>query len=133
LTVECDEVLLEAARAVRSQLPELLPDSWRKFDRALARLVADPAGDPARIVALLESQPAVGTWVFEFTVRWGPALMPEIDERGGGEQPPPGAGVLLLPPRYACPVDGAYVQYVTAGQQVKDCPDHGVLLVRAAR
>ncbi|GAB3061356.1 hypothetical protein GCM10027053_24550 [Intrasporangium mesophilum] len=125
--------LFEAARAVRPWLPELVDSDWHELDEALARLLVDPAEDGAGIVALVQAYPEVGAWVTEFIARGGPPAMADVVEKGGGAQSPPGLGALLLPPRYACPVDGAYVQYVTAPSQLMTCPQHGVTLEPAPR
>ncbi|MGV1010217.1 MAG: hypothetical protein ACOYBY_16695 [Dermatophilaceae bacterium] len=125
--------LSEAARAVRPALPELVDDDWQELDSALARLLVDPAEDGAGIVALVQAHPGVAAWVTEFMARGGPPALAGVVEKGGGAQPPPGRGTLLLPPRYACPVDGAYVQYVTAPSQLTKCPQHGMPLKLAPR
>jgi hypothetical protein len=132
LIVAGPDLLAEAARAVRSELPELAPETWRDLDRRLAALLAEASLPVDEIVATLDSQPAVRTWVAEFMMHGGPAETAGQVEKSG-QQPPPGAGVVLLPPRYACPIDGLYVRYVTSARPVGDCPDHAVPLIRADR
>jgi hypothetical protein len=128
--MERDQSLLEAARAVRSELPLLVGSDWRSLDRELAGVITATNRSDDDLVTVLDRNPAVGAWVADFLVRVRSGTSAFETERGSGASPPPGDAGLLLPPRYACPIDGEFVQYRMSGAQpIAVCPDHDVTLV----
>jgi hypothetical protein len=128
-----DDMFLEAVRAVRSELPELVGDGWREVDQELADTVAMDNVSEDSLVEVMNGKPEVQNWVVDFLVRYR-----NLDEPSPFEieklATPPGEPTTLLPPRYACPVDGAIVQYRRSpAQAIKICPQHAVKLVLSPR
>lgn len=133
-----DDTILEAVRAIRPYLPELLADagSAAELDRALADLLAGWEANPrAEDDALerLSGPPEVAEWAAAFLEAGVPPdvrVFVEHGERysglpGHGEAPP-------VPTRYACP-EGDYVRWRRGAELVPDCPTHGVPLEPSGR
>lgn len=128
-----DDMLLEAARAVRSELPELLGDGWHGVDQELADILAGDSPSDGSLVEVLNRNTEIQNWVVDFLVRYRNHDEPsplEVERTAT----PPGEPIPLLPPRYACPVDGAMVQYRRSpAQAIRICPQHAVKLVLSPR
>lgn len=130
-----DEVVVEAARAVRAYLGDLLSegDDRAGFD---CELVAALRRAPVENVEedfdrLFESRPAVRDWVAVFYEYGVPPDLVDVTERS--VRLPGDPAPLALPDLYVCPVDGNYSRYVRlAFASPGTCPDHpGVALVLA--
>lgn len=127
---------LDAVRAIRPYLPELLTgEDSARYERditELLRLVAtDPDGSRERLDRLLRGNPATRQWMR--LVLADPLLRPpdvqDWEERG---VPALGSGLPVPAKRYVCPVDGNFARYQrVAGEDMGDCPDHGLPLVEA--
>ena len=121
---------LDAARAIRSYLPELLgaPDASSTDARLAELLHAAQDGRPVTdaVVAVLAERPETRNWTAQFLERGSP---PDVvgPERGVPGGPP----VAVLPaPRFVCPSgDFAWWQRA-AGIQPPNCPSHDQPLVR---
>jgi hypothetical protein len=128
-----DDRILEAARAVRAYLPELIPTEHAELDRQLAAILLDADRDPTaveRFLVLLEEHRELAEWTSGFVERGYPEDLAEVIERGYGE--PPGEGIDLPGTKFTCP-EGDYVWYRRmVNQPVPGCPTHGVPL-RPAR
>jgi hypothetical protein len=122
-----DEDILEAARTIRSVLPDMPGvDNPIAIDAALASALLKRDVDAAR--AELWRQRVTRRWSTEF-VRLG--LPPElvVEQTRSGAAPPPGHGGVVAAPRFRCP-QGDYVWYRrTAVQPLPICPTHGVRVV----
>ena len=122
---------LDAARAIRSYLPELLgdPGTAATIDARLAELLqAAHDGRPVTdaVTDVLAERSATRNWAARFLERGCP---PDVvgPERGVPGGPP----VSVLPaPRFVCPSgDFAWWQRA-AGIEPPSCPSHGQPLVR---
>ncbi|MEU1183845.1 hypothetical protein ABZ464_40725 [Streptomyces sp. NPDC005820] len=124
-----DDDLLEAARAIRPYLEELVGEDAAAYDGALGRLLADAHEGldvDAPLSALLSSNEDISVWIG--MVRHDPLRRPPEHQpiRGYGDLPGPGEPVSAE--RYVCP-GGDFVWYrPTAGVPVPACPDHGAVL-----
>jgi hypothetical protein len=127
-----DEALLEAARAIRWYLGDLMGDEAPRFDAEIAALLAAAytgADITASLRSLLDSHEATGEWVSEVLadpLHRPPDYQP-ADTRGfdslAGLIGPVSAG------KYACP-QGDFVWYRPAvGVPVPPCGTHGPGLV----
>jgi hypothetical protein len=128
-----NERILEAARAARAYLPELIPDDHAEVDRELAALLRDVDRDPGavdRILAVFEDHVELKEWTAAFMERGYPEDVAEEIERYDGELP--GRGIDLPGTKFVCP-QGDYAWYRRmVGQAVpEECPTHHVPLRRA--
>lgn len=128
-----EEPILEAARAIRAYLPDLLGDAALEVDRSIADLFSAGAGG-AQITQGLARVLTEHTETREWTAQLlsnGKLLPPEISvliDRGAA--PPPGDPGVVSAVRYVCP-QGDYVRYRTSvSEQVPSCPTHGATLGR---
>jgi hypothetical protein len=130
-----EDLLLEAARAVRPHLYELLPaPEAAEVDRALAEALSREPGEPAhepggpdheRVAAILRGSAAVHAWVAEFVTEAVDA--PHERYQGLPGDPRPGA-----PVRYACPEGADFVFYRRSPAiEVPRCPTHQLALTSA--
>lgn len=121
-----EDLLLEAARAVRPHLYELLPTpEAAKVDQALAEALNGPAADREQIATIVQKAAAVHAWVAEFVTE----AVDETRERYQGlpGDPRPGA-----PVRYACPEGADFVFYRRSPAiEVPPCPTHRLPLTPA--
>ena len=129
-----DELMVEAARAVRAYLAGLVPEGEQAgYDRelvaALRRARQENVEDD--LDRLFASQPAVRDWVAAFYEYRLPPDLIEFTERGA--RPPGDPLPLSLPDLYVCPVDGNFSRFLRlAFDSPGTCPDHpGVALVLA--
>lgn len=134
-----DTVILEAARAIRPCLPDLVGAEAIEVDRRLAELLGRP--DDTQVAALILAElgirPATRDWFTAFTRRLVPPSADEIlgdREKTGnpplGGGPPPGAGEAVGGVRFACQ-EADYVWYRhTVGEEIPRCPTHDLPLVR---
>jgi hypothetical protein len=122
--------LIEAARAVRRYLPDLLGERAQAVDAQLVELLR--AGDRAGLEELFGSTESLLDWVAGFVETGLPPEVAPLRERGAGYQPLLGPGIAQAPPRFECPVDHLYVWYrVDPGEEIPVCRDHpGEQLVR---
>ena len=122
------ESFLEAARAIRSYLRELVddPDS---VDRELSSALAESDAVRARIE--LRRQLATRRWTVEFLKHGVPAdLLPAAVRSGAA---PPGRGEVVRAPRFRC-VSGDYIWYRRkADSAIPICPTHNARLVPDVR
>ncbi len=128
---------LDAMRAVRAYLPDLLPDEHdvARYDRDIGELLRMSAVEPSdsvdRLHRLVRGTPKIDDWLR--LVLADPGLRPP-DVQDWEERGVTGIGAALPVParKYVCPVDGDFVRYQrVAGQDMGDCPGHGVALVPA--
>lgn len=124
--------MLEAARAVRPHLAELLPaPEADAIDSALAAVLnsgSAPGGMDDKIAEVLRRQSSVQEWAAAFTSELVAGPVAERGYSGLPGDPRPGE-----PVRYACP-RGDFVFYRrTPAIAVPDCLTHHIPLVPAAR
>jgi hypothetical protein len=128
-----DEEVLEAARAVRPYLADLLgqPDA-EQIDGAIGDLLrrSASANVDRQLLELFDSRADLRDWVAVF---WEYGLPPDFAVYRERSLPPPGdPAPLPVPERFVCPVDGNYVRFVRAAfEDAGTCPDHHVSLVRS--
>jgi hypothetical protein len=132
-----DDAVIEAARAIRPYLPELVPGEAEAIDGELATLLASLPDDPAapgKIEQRLLSPKPLLEWTATFLDGGEPPDVKElrtaVEERyaglpGHGDPPP-------LPRKYVCP-SGDYVRYRRGGEPLPPCPSDGLALVPADR
>ncbi|AXX31231.1 hypothetical protein KCV87_00700 [Actinosynnema pretiosum subsp. pretiosum] len=106
---------LEAARAVRPELPHLAPGS--DLDRVLRDLLRAEPTPMGLLRDALVSDAEIESQVSR--------LLDAPDHRPLDAQPTRAAA---LPARHACPVDGNYVWYRHGDEPVPRCADHPVVL-----
>lgn len=134
-TDSSDEGVLEAARAIRPYLRDLVgPAEAGTFDRRIADLLTGPADVAATVAALraLLAGHEDTAWFLGRVLADRPLYRPPYQQsvpqrdisRPAGD---PGA---IGADRYVCPA-GDYVWYrPDVGTRVPNCPDHGAALVR---
>lgn len=127
-----DDVIIEAARAIRAYLPELVGTAEAEtIDRQLVDLLARAQDDPAcveRILELLGRRDATAEWTAVLLESGYPPDVRELVEQreryaglaGHGEPPP-------APRRYACP-EGDFVRWRRGAEPLPTCPEHGLAL-----
>jgi hypothetical protein len=126
-----DQVVLEAACAIRPYLPELLGNDASKVDAELSALLEVESGsgvEVERLHRLLQRDEATREWLLEFLD--DPAHVPPDVQavRSSGVQFPDGNPVRAV--RYRCPEADHYVWYRrTVTERVAECPDHACTLV----
>lgn len=112
------EDVLECARSIRPELPELLGAAAETVDRQLADLLAQAktgAAVDAEILDLLKSHPNTYDWAAEF-------LAPQRVSKGYERLA--GSGDVVSAQRYVCP-EGDYVWYRrSVGIAIPTCPSH---------
>jgi hypothetical protein len=123
-----DESILDAARAIRPFLQELVPLEAAELDKHLADLLAQAVqGEKVtnKIVKGLSNRDSTREWVAQFLKEGAPPV-----SRASGSLPPPGDPKPVLAPKYVCP-QGDYTWYqMSAGSIIPSCPTHHVSLVR---
>ncbi|MFD4669529.1 CHAT domain-containing protein [Lentzea sp. NPDC058450] len=107
--------VLEAARAVRPELPYLLPAD--DLDQVLRDLLSAEPAPVARLREVLMSDDELALWVS--------SLMDDPEYRPVDAQP---TRSVSAPTRHVCPADGNYVWYRHDEELVSRCPDHDVVL-----
>jgi hypothetical protein len=114
--------VVEAARAARPYLADLLGEDAHAFDDELAALLNEPVPSPEDIEALVVRRPEIHAWIAALV--GDPELRPpDVCDRGPGELP--GLGEPVAAPRYACQ-HGDFVWYRrTIGAEPPPCPTHG--------
>lgn len=118
------EAVLEAARAIRAYLRELVADP-DAADRELAAALAE--ADAVRARAELRSRPKTRRWTADFLRLGVPADLVPSTVRSGAA--PPGHGEVVRAPRFRCPQGNDYVWYRrTASSPIPLCPTHDVRL-----
>jgi hypothetical protein len=139
-----DEVVLDAARAIRGDLPDLLGSTGERsslgarLDAELAALLAaaDLGADvTGEILDRLNGLPVTQAWTLAFlsygvppdlAVSGRDASAAGLPLGGGG---PPGSGERVRATKYRCPVGGDTVWFRrSVGQQVPTCRTHGRVL-----
>ncbi|MFB4270038.1 hypothetical protein [Nonomuraea sp. GTA35] len=102
-------IILDAARALRAYLPELVgPDRAAPLDRELAELLERPGDEdvPDRLAAIFEREERVHVWVAEYFTYGAPGDVAETERVA----PLPGVPRPPGPERYAC-AHGDFVFY----------------------
>jgi hypothetical protein len=134
-----DEGVLEAARAIRPYLADLVdsPDAAGELDRQLAEelgRVSDPSASARRLRILLEQHEDTA-WFLDKVLADAPDHRPPYHQPGyrtRGIASPLGEAMPIAAARYYCPVRGDYVWYrPDVGTPVPRCPTDDVLLTRA--
>ncbi|MEY9842797.1 hypothetical protein [Streptacidiphilus sp. EB103A] len=125
-----EEALFEAARAIRSYLPDLVPGRADEIDARIGESLALEPSEAARHLSeLLSSEAKLLNWAAELVA--DPELRPpDVARSVKAYQPLPGTQPPVAAKRYICPVGADRVWYRrSAGQAVPHCPEHGVELV----
>jgi hypothetical protein len=124
-----DQAILDAARAIRPFLAELVGLAAEDIDRELARLLEQAASGvdvENRIVELVSQQAATREWTAAFLQEGQPPSL-RASERGFRRLP--GTASTISPLVFACPI-GDYVWYrPSVGSLVPACPTHSLALV----
>lgn len=122
--VNQDDMLIQAACAVRPYLHSLVGQDAYEFDKHLVELLRN--GEAEAIGDLFRAKDDLLDWLSSYFETGYPPQVAVHDTRNGvGYQPSPGRGVSIPPAKYCCPVDGLYVWYrVDPGEAVPRCPDH---------
>lgn len=130
-----DEGVLEAARAIRPYLRDLLgPEEAAAADRELARILADGLSDPETAIqaeAVMDRHEDTA-WFLRRVVGDSPAYRPPWQQPAitRGITSPAGDPGFINADRYTCPY-GDYVWYRPAvGTPTPNCPDHRVALTQ---
>ncbi|MGB3613348.1 MAG: hypothetical protein WBA10_06085 [Elainellaceae cyanobacterium] len=121
--------VLDAARQIRGELPDLLPaEAAAAFDRQLADYLAQAnAGESVHdnILALLQSDSETEDWLLETTA-------PQRVPKGGatrGYQGLPGSIGAIGAQKYICPQGNDYTRFLRSAGDSPTCPTHGCALV----
>ncbi len=125
-----EEALFEAARAIRSYLPELVPGRADEIDAKIGEsFTLGPAEAARQLTELLSSEAKLLDWTAELVA--DPGLRPpDVARSVKAYQPLPGNQPPVAAERYICPEGADRVWYRrSAGQAVPYCPKHGVELV----
>lgn len=135
-----DEGVLEAARAIRPYLADLVepPEAAAGLDRQLAGElghVCDPSASARRLRILLEQHEDTA-WFLGRVLADAPGHRPPYHQPGylarGSTASPLGDVMPIAAARYNCPVRGDYVWYrPDVGTPVPRCPTDDVLLTQA--
>jgi hypothetical protein len=131
-----DDGVLEAARAIRPYLSDLLgPAKAVAIDRQIAdALTVGSAGTTAADqVRMILERDGDTTWFLQRVLDDKPLYRPPYYQPviTRGITAPAGDPGFVAADRYACP-QGDYVWYrPDVGTSVPQCPDHDILLVRA--
>lgn len=135
---EMDELgILQAARALRPYLPQLVgPDSEALDARLAERLAATSRGENVTdalwpLLSEREETLTFAAWVILDAPHYRPPdLQPDHPGERSGLQPLPGDIGPVHADRYVCP-NGDYVWYRRViGTPIPACPTHGPVLVR---
>jgi hypothetical protein len=120
---ESSERILDAGRAIRPFLDDLVPERARELDAALAEALVEP--EPVdRVLALVTADPETAAWTVAFVSEGQPPG--EGSDRAYERLP--GHGSPTIAPRFQCP-RGDYLWYRrSAGLPVPTCPTHGLPL-----
>jgi len=122
--------ILDAARQIRSELPELLSaETAAAVDRQLADCLARAnGGEPVHgeILALLQSDPETEDWLLETTA---PQRIPKGGATRSGYQGLPGSIGAIGAQKYICPQGNDYTRFLRSAGNVPTCPTHGCALV----
>ncbi len=125
--------ILEAARQIRPELPELLPaESVARFDRQLADYLAQAHSGEAvheQVLELLQSDPETEDWLLE---TFGPRRVAKGETMRGGYQGLPGSISAIGAQKYVCPEGNDYTRFLRSAGDVPRCKTHGCLLVPAS-
>jgi hypothetical protein len=120
--VTSDELVVEAARAIRPELPEIVPDGWESVDDDLAACLAEEPTTAERVRTILSVRPETASWVVAFLTGEGGVTRGSLSLADG-------SGELVQAPRFACP-NGDYVWYRrTRSRSVPLCRTHQLRLV----
>jgi hypothetical protein len=125
------EDVLESARSIRPELPELLDEEADFFDQQLADLLAQAnAGQAVEqpILDLLNCHDKTRKWVGEFLNK---PLLPKGPLLPGAPefQPLPGYSPAQSTIKYVCPVGNDFTRRLRSGEPVPICRTHQVALV----
>src|SRR5690348_13934099 len=111
--MEQERTILEAAKAIRPYLPQLLGAEAGAFDRHLAGLLArnrDGEDVEGLLAAHLRKQRATHNWTAAFLEHGRPPELVAVTTERGGFSDLPGHGEPSRAGKFACP-SGDYVWY----------------------
>jgi hypothetical protein len=124
-----DDIILEAARSIRSYLHQLIPESADAVDLELAEHLEEAPTEKKNvnslIIGTLRMHEPTREWLLSFLADHQP---PEVT-RAFTYQGTPGDPVPVAARKYICP-QGDYNWYrMSAGTPIPSCPTHGLALV----
>ncbi len=136
-----DDGVLEAARAIRPYLADLIGPDAAELDSRLARELADTSNWSQTVgrVRTLLSEHDDTAWFLAEVLRDEPDFrppyyQPRFNRTAGDHSTPAGlAGNegLILAARYVCPKNGDYIWYQPdIGADIPECPTDRVTLIR---
>jgi hypothetical protein len=126
-----DNDIVEAGRAIRPYLKELIPEDAEAVDQELAKYVDEPqttgASSAKAILAILRKREPTRTWLAKMLATSESREFPTSVTRSF--EPPPGRPDAVSARKYVCP-QGDMVWYrMSAGSPIPKCTKHGVTLV----
>lgn len=120
--------MLDAARAIRPHLPDLVGDEAGEMDEQLQRLLTrSEAGETVKIdiLRVLSQQDATRQWANDLL---------KVPQRDRSYEGLPGPVQKVSVPKYVCPRgDGTPWYRFSIGDQVPLCPNHHIALIEAPR
>jgi hypothetical protein len=123
-----EQEVLNAARAIRPHLPDLVGDDAVEVDGQLQHLLArSEAGETVKIAILrvLSQRNATRQWANDLL---------KVPQRDRSYEGLPGKVQMVSVPRYICPKgDGTPWYRFSVGDQVPLCPNHRIPLIEAPR
>jgi hypothetical protein len=136
-TEATNDGVVEAGRAIRPYLVELVGPAAGDFDERIAHLLN--SGGPSNELAtalrdLLNGHEATSAFLeavlFDAPQYRPPAVQSDYVRSRGYQGPPGEVGVVLHAGKYVCPY-GDFVWYrPSVGTDIEECPTHGPGLVR---
>jgi len=123
-----EQEVLDAARAIRPHLPDLVGDKAGEMDEQLQRLLTrSEAGETVKIdiLRVLSQQDATRQWANDLL---------KVPQRDRSYEGLPGKVQKVSVPKYVCPRgDGTPWYRFSIGDQVPLCPNHHIALIEAPR
>lgn len=133
-----DEDLLEAARTIRGELPDLFPsDTAKVLDNRLAELLNQVPLDlrdlhyetiskiATQVEEFLNTHESTKTWLQSF-------LIDSSNDQRKSFEPLPGNASYVATDKYICPHGDYRWSRRSVGQPIPRCPTHDVLLIPIA-
>jgi hypothetical protein len=123
-----EQEVLDAARAIRPHLPDLVGKEAQEVDDQLQRLLAQSGTGETVKIAILR---VLGQR--DATRQWANDLL-KVPQRDRSYEELPGKVQMVSVPKYICPQgDGTPWYRFGIGDQVPLCPNHRIPLVEALR